>query len=65
VSYRMEEPEWPPVCECVYDEVHDRMDREDCCLHRDFKEAVVTQPQLPVAIKKMVTAAKSDHENAA
>ena len=27
MSWSLEEPEWPPVCECQYDEFHDRMDR--------------------------------------
>jgi hypothetical protein len=56
VSYRMEEPEWPRLCECRYDEVHDRMDREDCCLHCDREEAMATEPELPVAIKKPIAA---------
>ena len=40
VSYSMIEPEWEPVCECRYDPVHDRMDREDCFFHCDLEEEV-------------------------
>jgi hypothetical protein len=36
----MQEPDWPPFCECKYDEVHDRMDREDCLLHCDIEEEI-------------------------
>jgi hypothetical protein len=61
----MEEPEWPLVCECRYDEVHDRMDREDCSLHCDMEEAVPGRAELPVAIKKPAAASKPDQENAA
>jgi len=35
VSYSFQEPEWPAVCECKYDEARDEMDREDCQLHCD------------------------------
>ena len=43
MSYSMQEPEWEPVCECRYDEVHDRMDREDCFFHCDMEEEVASQ----------------------
>jgi hypothetical protein len=33
MSYSFLEPEDPAICECKYDEVRDRMDREDCPLH--------------------------------
>jgi hypothetical protein len=36
LSYSFREPEEPAVCECKYDEVHDRMDREDCPFHFDL-----------------------------
>jgi hypothetical protein len=65
VSYSMQEPEWAPVCECKYDEVHDRMDREDCVLHCDM----VDDPEPPLAnqitFKKPATIAKRKEENAA
>lgn len=38
MSYSMREPEWEPVCECRYDPVHDRMDRDDCFFHCDMEE---------------------------
>jgi len=36
MSWSMREPEEPPVCECKYDQAHDRMDREDCHFHCDL-----------------------------
>lgn len=33
MSYSFRLPEEDPVCECSYDEIHDRMDREDCPFH--------------------------------
>ncbi len=64
MSYRMEEREWPPVCDCRYDEVHDRMDRKDCCLHYDTEEEV-SQPKLPTALKKPTAITTRDQESAA
>jgi hypothetical protein len=60
----MQEPDWPPFCECKYDEVHDRVHREDCLLHcamEDDPEPAENQivPKKPAAI------AKRDKENAA
>ena len=65
MSYSMEEPEWPLVCECRYDEVHDRMDREDCYLHGAMEEAVSDRAELPVTIKKPAAMSKPDQKNAA
>lgn len=36
MSYSFRLPEEDPVCECRYDEVHDRMDRDDCPFHCDM-----------------------------
>ena len=36
LSFRL--PEEEPVCECKYDDLHDRMDREDCPFHCDMVE---------------------------
>ena len=36
MSYSFQEPEWPAVCECKYDEARDEMDREDCAFHFDL-----------------------------
>ena len=36
MSYSFEEPEWPAVCECKYDEARDEMDRENCPFHFDL-----------------------------
>ena len=38
MSYSFREPEWEVVCECRYDEVRDRMDREDCPFHSEMVE---------------------------
>jgi hypothetical protein len=36
MSYSFREPEEPTICECRYDEIRDRMDREDCPFHCDL-----------------------------
>jgi hypothetical protein len=38
MSYSFRLPEEDPVCECKYDEAHDRMDREDCPFHYDLAD---------------------------
>lgn len=38
MSYSLRLPEEDPICECRYDEVHDRMDREDCPFHCDMTD---------------------------
>ena len=38
MSFSFQPPEEDPVCECKYDEIHDRMDREDCAFHCDMAE---------------------------
>ena len=38
MSFSFRLPEEDPVCECKYDEIHDRMDREDCPFHCDLEE---------------------------
>jgi hypothetical protein len=70
VSYSMLEPESEPVCECRYDPVHDRMDREDCFLHCDTKEeaSMTVEYQPPVEQtppKKPAAVVNRDEENAA
>ena len=39
MSWSLEEPEWPPVCECVYDEARDEVFRGNCSLHWHEDEA--------------------------
>jgi len=51
VSYSMREPEWPPVCECKYDEVNDTVDREDCLLHCDMQDDPEPAEVLPAERK--------------
>ena len=65
MSYSMQEPEWPPVCECKYDEVHDTVDREDCLLHCHMEEEVVPPSENRTTLKKPATIAKRNEENAA
>ena len=68
MSFSFQEPDWPPVCECRYDEVRDEIDRGNCQLHCDSEEV----SQLPEehataqpASKKAAAIAKPDQENAA
>ena len=65
VSYSFQEPEWPPVCECKYDEIHDRMDREDCLLHGDMEEKLYAPLENRITFKKPATIAKRNKEDAA
>jgi hypothetical protein len=64
-------PDWPPVCECRYDEVHDTVDSEDCLLHFDMREGTIPllkkrQPQESRnALKKPATITKRHEPNAA
>jgi len=64
VSYSMQEPEWPPVCECKYDEVHDRMDREDCPFHCDMVEEPEPADVLPAERKPPASVAGASHSPA-
>ena len=66
MSYSFQEPEWPPVCECQYDEVHDRMDRGNCELHCDMEEEAPLPQEVQTATKKPPsTITKRSKENAA
>jgi hypothetical protein len=38
MSYSLREPEEPTICECKYDEIRDRMDRDDCPFHCDLAD---------------------------
>jgi hypothetical protein len=38
MSYSFRLPEEEPICECKYDEGHDRMDRDDCPFHCEMFE---------------------------
>ena len=61
----MQEPEWPPVCECRYDAVQDRMDREDCFLHCDMEEKYSPPLENRVTLRKPATITKRGTESAA
>jgi hypothetical protein len=39
MSFSFRLPEEDPACECGYDEIRDRMDREDCPFHCDIVDA--------------------------
>ena len=65
VSYSMQEPEWPPVCECKYDEIRDKVDREDCPLHSSTEEKLSAPAEDRMKIKKPGIIAKRKEENAA
>jgi hypothetical protein len=65
VSYSFQEPDWLPVCECKYDEVHDTVDREDCLLHCHMEEEVAPPSEDRTTRKKPATIAKRNEENAA
>ena len=52
MSYSFREPEEPPVCECRYDEIHDRMDREDCPFHCDIVDDAPEIQVLPAERKR-------------
>jgi hypothetical protein len=53
MSFSLRLPEDDLVCECKYDEIHDRMDREDCPFHceivEDTEPAVVPADRKPPA----------------
>jgi hypothetical protein len=57
--------ECPPVCESKYDEVHDRIDREDCSLHGDIEEKLYPALASQITFKKPATIAKRNKEDAA
>jgi hypothetical protein len=61
----MREPEWPLVCECKYDEVRDKMDRDDCRLHCDIEDDVSLPRESPNVLKKPATIEKRDEKNVA
>lgn len=70
MSYSMQEPEWPPVCECWYDELQDGMDREDCLLHCNIEEDVSLPRECPppepeIGLKKPAAIAERQEEHAA
>jgi hypothetical protein len=65
LSYSMLEPESEPYCECRYDAVNDRIDREDCFFHCDIQEELSQPDDEQTALKKPPTIAKHRNENAA
>jgi hypothetical protein len=44
MSFSMIEPDEPMDCECRYDEIRDRMDRDDCPFHCDLPEDDEVRP---------------------
>jgi hypothetical protein len=49
MSFSFQLPEEYPICECQYDAVRDRMDREDCPFHCDMPENPI-----PVDVQTLV-----------
>ena len=63
MSYSFREPEEPLVCVCKYDQIHDRMDREDCPFHCDIVDDPPEIEVLPTERKRpMVEAAEEPSE---
>lgn len=55
MSYSFQEPEEQPVCECKYDEFHDRMDRDDCPFHADMIDDTPTMQAVGTKRKPTTT----------
>jgi hypothetical protein len=65
VSFSMIEPEWEPICECKYDPVLDKMDREDCFFHCDMEEQGPPIEEPEVILKKPAAIVQQRKEDAA
>jgi hypothetical protein len=70
MSWSLEEPEQPSICECKYDQTRDEMDREDCRFHCDLDDSdvVADVPQEeapPIQRKKPDSIAAKRREGAA
>ena len=63
VSYSFREPEWPPICECKYDEARDEMDREDCRFHCNMDGKMIED--VPSATRKTPMPTEQAKESAA
>ena len=61
MSYSLQEPDWPLVCECTYDEARDEMIRDDCPLHYDLVEPM---PEVEATERKQ-SAIVTKHEDEA
>jgi hypothetical protein len=57
MSYSFRLPEEEPICECKYNEVHDRMDRDDCPFHCDMVENSEQESQAPTERKPPLSSA--------
>jgi hypothetical protein len=55
MSFSFRLPEDDPVCQCKYDEAHDRMDKEDCAFHCDMVEDSASTTVLPAERKPPVS----------
>lgn len=49
MSYSLRLPEEEPTCECRWDEVHQRMDRDDCHFHFDEEPTEVNEIEIVFA----------------
>ena len=65
MSFSMIEPEWEPICECKYDPVLDKVDREDCFFHCDMEEQSPPIEEPAISLKKPPKTVKRRKEDAA
>ena len=65
MSFSLQPPEEPPVCECRYDEIHDVMDREDCAIHCDFADLADSPEPLALERKRATVARGDEREDVA
>ena len=59
MSFSFRLPEEDPICECKYDAVHDRMDREDCAFHCNMVEDAKPANALPTSRKPPLSIARA------
>ncbi|MGD1094714.1 MAG: hypothetical protein ABSB35_22315 [Bryobacteraceae bacterium] len=65
MSWSLEEPEEPPICECKYDEARDEMDREDCPFHCDLADSDAVDDVRQIQRKKPDSITANQREGAA
>ena len=58
MSYSFRLPEEDLICECKYDEVHDRMDREDCPFHCEMADDPEPEREFSVERKPPASVAR-------
>ena len=67
MSYSFRLPEEEPICECRWDEIRQRMDRDDCHFHFDVPEepVEVSEAEIEEAVSRQVDSAdrRNNDEN--